>query len=257
MARERPWMKFYPADWRADPMLRVCSIGARGLWVEMLALMHESERYGRLLVNGEKPTDADLAALTGVPLDVMVPLIAELEKRGVFSRDSDGIIYSRRMKRDEKKAEIARKTGKRGGNPKLLEQKEIPASDNGGDKRTDNGGLKAHMPEAREERTTDVVPKKTRLDEDWEPDQFGPKTESRAIIDAWSPDEYRRQLEAFKAHHAANGSRFEKWQQAWSTWVINSRQFNRGRQQQPQPSSAVGSDYLATIAKEVEEGRWQ
>jgi hypothetical protein len=56
-ARERPWMKFYPADWRADPMLRVCSIGARGLWIELLALMHESERYGHLLVNGKQPTD--------------------------------------------------------------------------------------------------------------------------------------------------------------------------------------------------------
>jgi len=47
-----PWMKFYPADWRSDPMLRLCSLAARGLWAEMICLMHEAEPYGSLLVNG-------------------------------------------------------------------------------------------------------------------------------------------------------------------------------------------------------------
>ena len=37
----RPWMKWYPADWRSDPGLRMCSFAARGLWADLLALMHE------------------------------------------------------------------------------------------------------------------------------------------------------------------------------------------------------------------------
>ena len=48
-----PWMKFYPSDWRADPALRMCSLGARGLWAEMMCIMHEAEPYGCLLVNGQ------------------------------------------------------------------------------------------------------------------------------------------------------------------------------------------------------------
>jgi hypothetical protein len=63
----QPWMKFYPQDWRADEKLRLCSLAARGLWMEMLALMHRSERYGQLLINGHVPTDAQLAVQVGAP----------------------------------------------------------------------------------------------------------------------------------------------------------------------------------------------
>jgi hypothetical protein len=48
----QPWFKFYPASWRSDPALRTCSISARGLWIDLLCLMHESEPAGYLLLNG-------------------------------------------------------------------------------------------------------------------------------------------------------------------------------------------------------------
>ena len=47
---DNPWMKFYTADWRSDPALRMCSMAARGLWVEMICLMHEATPYGQLLI---------------------------------------------------------------------------------------------------------------------------------------------------------------------------------------------------------------
>lgn len=152
-ARERPWMKFYPADWRADPLLRNCSLLARGLWMEMLALMHESDRYGYLLVNGKAPTDRQLAVQAGATVDEISAALAELESEGVFSRDHAGTIYSRRMKRDEKKSEIARKVGRKGGNPKLSNHKGNSAQDNREDKPQVNGGDKPHMPEARVQST--------------------------------------------------------------------------------------------------------
>lgn len=148
-ARERPWMKFYPADWRSDPMLRNCTLTARGLWMEMLALMHESERYGYLLVNGKPPSDRQLAIQAGALFDEIPAALAELEAEGVFSRDRNGVIYSRRMIRDEKKADHARKVGKKGGNPRLAKQTENSAQDNPQDKRTVNGGDKAQRPESR------------------------------------------------------------------------------------------------------------
>lgn len=141
----QPWMKFYPADWRADEKLRMCSLAARGLWVEMLALMWRAQPIGHMTVNGKAPTDAQLAALAGAPPDQIPDLIGELETAGVFSRTAQGVIYSRRMTRDAKKARISVKNGKAGGNPTLLKQRGNPGWDNPQDK----AGDKAQKPEAR------------------------------------------------------------------------------------------------------------
>lgn len=149
MSAASPWMKFYPQDWRADEKLRLCSLAARGMWIEMLALMHRSERYGHLLIGGHVPTDAQLAVQVGSSTPEVSEMIGQLEAAGVFSRAVGGAIYSRRMTRDEKKAKTARLNGKRGGNPKLRKQKENGASDKGQDKASDNGGLKPQKPEAR------------------------------------------------------------------------------------------------------------
>jgi hypothetical protein len=124
-------MKFYPQDWRADEKLRLCSLAARGLWIEMLALMHRSERYGQLLISGRVPTDGQLAVQVGASPDEVIAMLAELSDAGVFSRAASGAIYSRRMTRDHKKAENARKNGKKGGNPSLGNKRGISASDKG------------------------------------------------------------------------------------------------------------------------------
>ena len=147
-AHKNPWMKFYPSDWRADPRLRMCSLAARGLWMEMLALMHEAEQYGHLLVSGLAPTDAQLAVLAGAPSDQIPGLLGELESAGVFSRTRKGVIYSRRMTRDAKKAATARENGKNGGNPTLGKETSNRTSDNP----TLKGGDKPQKPEARDQR---------------------------------------------------------------------------------------------------------
>ena len=41
-----PWLKFYPRDWRGDQALRLVSLHARGLWIELLCVMHEATPYG-------------------------------------------------------------------------------------------------------------------------------------------------------------------------------------------------------------------
>ncbi len=127
-----PWLKFYPTDWRADPALRMCSLAARGLWMEMLCIMHEAEPYGSLRVNGRPVTERQLSALAGGEVG---DLLCELEDAGVFSRDDDGTVYSRRMQRDAEKAARDKANGKGGGNPSL--------------KRGVNPPDKAQKPEAR------------------------------------------------------------------------------------------------------------
>jgi hypothetical protein len=118
-ARKLPWMKFYPADWRADPALRMCSLAARGLWMEMLSIMHEADPRGSLLINGKAIGAKQLASLCGATLRETIALLTELEAAGVFSHAEDGTIFSRRMKRDDEKAEQDKANGKAGGNPRL------------------------------------------------------------------------------------------------------------------------------------------
>lgn len=152
----KPWMKFYPADWQADPALRSCSLSARGLWVEMLAVMQKSERVGHLLVNGKAPSPRVLAVLCGAASREVSRGLDELASTGVFSRDGDGVIFSRRMVRDEERAARDKANGGRGGNPRLK------AGDNGGVNPSDNGGDKAQKPEARGQKDNARGP---RLDE--------------------------------------------------------------------------------------------
>lgn len=114
-----PWFKFYPSAWRSDPALRVCTAGARGLWIEMLCLMHEAVPRGSLLINGKQVSEAQLASLCGLPVKDTKALIAELENAGVFSREDNGTVYSRKMRRDDEKAARDKANGKGGGNPNL------------------------------------------------------------------------------------------------------------------------------------------
>ncbi len=146
---KKPWLKFYPTDWRSDPKLRMCSIAARGLWIELMGIMHEAEPYGHLLVSGRPPTSHQLAALVGASTDQITELLAELESLDVFSRTGDGVVYSRRMTRDARKANVARNAGKKGGNPTLCKQSGISPSVNPPDKGAVNGLDKPHIPETR------------------------------------------------------------------------------------------------------------
>ena len=43
---KRPSFQFYPGDWKLNKKLRLCSIAARGAWVEVLCFLHDSDEYG-------------------------------------------------------------------------------------------------------------------------------------------------------------------------------------------------------------------
>ena len=114
-----PWMKWYPTDWRSDPQLRMCSLAARGLWIELIGYMHEAETYGHLLIGGQAPTPKQIAALVGINPKTVSAALSELVLHGVCSMSNSGIMYSRRMVRDFEKACKDRENGKKGGRPGL------------------------------------------------------------------------------------------------------------------------------------------
>lgn len=140
-----PWLKFYPSDWRSDPALRLCGLAARGLWIELLCIMHEADPRGYLLVNAAPLTERQIASLIGATPKEVAALISELEAAGVLSKTSSGVIFSRRIVRDAEKAAQDKANGRLGGNPKLKGGVNPP------DNRNDNGGLKAQKPEARQD----------------------------------------------------------------------------------------------------------
>ncbi len=113
---KRPAFQFYPGDWRNDLALRKCSLAARGMWIEIMCIAHECEPYGTLRHNGEPLQADDIAGLVGMcsPREAKT-LIDELVRKGVAKVDADGVIYSKRMVRDEEIRNARAEGGKAGG----------------------------------------------------------------------------------------------------------------------------------------------
>jgi hypothetical protein len=118
---KRPSFQFYPSDWLRDTALRSCSTGARGLWIDMICYMHEGNPYGHLKVGDKVILAHNLARMVGETLDVVEGWLNELKLAGVYDLTTDGVIFSRRMIRDENLRNIRALGGKLGGNPALKE----------------------------------------------------------------------------------------------------------------------------------------
>lgn len=224
-----PWFKWRPDKWRADAELRLCSFAARGLWIDLLGYMHEAKPAGYLLVAGSPPTTKELAKLVGGEHREVVSLLSELESRGVFSRDSAGRIYSRRMLRDIEKKEKAIAAGRQGGNPLLildrqdrtesLNQNHIPR----GERLEVRAESKAKagqelLPDAAAPAPAPSRKSATKLPADWE---------LPAEWLAWALSERPEWSDAtalkvglrFRDYWLSNGKRMADWAATWRNWV--------------------------------------
>lgn len=122
------WSKWFWSDWMTDKGLRVCSYAARGLWIDMLAIMAESEKVGYLMIAGRPLSAEELARATGGTVEEVLPLLAELEAAKVFSRDKAKNLYSRRLVRDENRRRSSAAGGKKGGPASLEKETGIHAT---------------------------------------------------------------------------------------------------------------------------------
>lgn len=115
--QKAPALQWYPGDWQRDTALRSCSLAARGLWVEMLNVMHDGAPRGTMRAGDRRLDSPDvISRMAGAsPSEDVAALLAELESAGVYSREPDGTIYSRRMVRDTKLQEVRREAGSKGG----------------------------------------------------------------------------------------------------------------------------------------------
>jgi hypothetical protein len=116
-----PALQFYPGDWRKAPDVQSLNYHDRGMWFEMLLLMHESEERGKLMLNGAAMPEDALANVLGVDKQELKTCLSTLLTYGVASLDEEtGVIFCRRMVRDESVRQQKIKAGKMGGNPVLL-----------------------------------------------------------------------------------------------------------------------------------------
>ena len=111
-----PFLKFYPSNWRADAGIRSSSLAARGFWAECLFLMHEATPRGYLVIQGKPPTDRALAVQVGATPAEVKRYRRELLEQGVAEVTREGVLFSRKMVRDE----VRRQNGSKGGNPQLV-----------------------------------------------------------------------------------------------------------------------------------------
>lgn len=220
-------MKWYPGDWRADPKLRACEPLSRYVWMEMLGLMHEAEPYGHLVLSGRAMDYKTLSRLIGVEVGEVKRAVKELEDRGVFSRTDGGVIFSRRMIRDENRRKMLIENGKRGGNPLLIKQ---PLSD-GLDNQPHNYPDNTQIPEARKEdsslRSESPVPDGTGP-----PARAPPKLEPARVVaermlaiwrdvlgDTGLPMPRRLEADRIRAAAAAWRERFGGQEERWRAHV--------------------------------------
>lgn len=185
------WSKFFWNDWRGDPALRMCSLAAQGLWMQMLCVAAESDPVGYVTIAGHAVDEAGLARLVGETVDVVKTLLAELRHRGVFSVTKGGVIYNRRMVRTEKKARIARENGKMGGNPSLCKTTVSDASDN---------------PPLVEERTPEARSQKLEVGSEDSNESSAARAATQVVIPFTPPDDPKRELYRFGIEVLGNKS---------------------------------------------------
>lgn len=115
-----PAFQFYPGDWRRDPGVQALDHAAKGVWIDLLCMMHDSPERGRLVFpTGAAMPDAAIARNLGMPEADWKQIRSTLISYGVASEDEKGVLFNRRMVREEalrqKKIEAGRKGGERSG----------------------------------------------------------------------------------------------------------------------------------------------
>lgn len=241
---KRPAFQFYPADWRNDAGLKLCSLSARGLWIEMICIMHAAEPYGHLCAAGRPLDTRDLSKLVGESERDVKKWLDELVRNNVCSSE-EGAIISRRMVRDESLRErraaggeagsefghLGAEHGKKGGRPrKETGDKKPPLNPPpSSSSSSSSSNNEDTAPSAKSPRGT-ALPKDWELPGDWKTWAEGARPDVDVLTVADSFRDY------WVAKPGKDGRKAD-WLATWRNWVRNQRS---GSAQRPQGAEAVG-----------------
>lgn len=105
----RPSFQFYPGDWQANSNLKRCTHAEKGVWMDVMCLMHDQEEYGIL-----RWSIKEIAQAVGCSAAVLRGLIDKEILKGVEKGKCNSFIYVPR-------------SGRKDGDPvTLIEEQEGP-----------------------------------------------------------------------------------------------------------------------------------
>jgi hypothetical protein len=121
-----PGFWFFTGDWMKDPELRFCSLFARGLLVDLLCILFEAKEQGFASnPDGTPRTNEQIvAAISGGDAPEKLAALEELEKSGALSRDSRGVLFSRRLSRLSELSAKRKQNGSKGGSKRQAKPKQ-------------------------------------------------------------------------------------------------------------------------------------
>jgi hypothetical protein len=243
---KRPAFMFYPADWRKDTALQSCSVAARGTWIDMMCIAHQCDPYGVLAINGSAMGVAQIARLIGETERRTGALLAELENAGVFSRDTAGAIFSRRMVKDEHIRNVRAKAGhegwqaqsgkrSRGKFARANREQEEGASGNlleqTLEQKTALSYSSSDVPPIPPQNSSNGKPKRRRQRLPATPCPYTFEVTEDMSVWAQSKglpaDRVMNETEKFINHHRSHGTTFTRWDSAWQNWVIKAVEYGR------------------------------
>lgn len=245
---KRPSFQFYPADWKGNAKLRRCSEAARGAWMDILCILHDSDEYGVC-----RWPLADLARAAGVAIKLARELAEKLVLKGadrgaepfVFTPTHAGKAgepvtlvdpstgpcwYSSRFVRDEWVRQ------RRGAATQFTTDNQPPKDTPKhtiGERQGD--GPSSTSPSSEEQSSTLRVEAKPRAkarrslpevfplqaDKDWSQTRWLAK--GRADLCAGMAEE----IEKFRDHHTSKATMSADWSGSWRTWARNAMTMNR------------------------------
>jgi hypothetical protein len=207
---KRPSFQFYPSDWLRDTALRSCSTGARGLWMDMICFMHEGKPYGHLKVGDKVILPSNLARMVGDNSDVVADWLLELSQAGVYDTTEDGVIFSKRMVRDENLRQIRAAGGSKGGNPALMDKGKVNLEDK--QKSTPSSSSASSSTNKEKTQRGSRLPTDWTLPNDWKAwaEQERPDLNTKTVADSFK--------DFWIAKAGAGGVKLD-WQATWRNWI--------------------------------------
>jgi uncharacterized protein YdaU (DUF1376 family) len=127
MRKKLPHIPFYTGDYMKDPELSLCTSATRGIWMDLLCAMHESDRSGEL--RGTSEQLARLARCSTVELDHALADLQTSRAANVEKRSGVWTIANRRMKREAALREKRASAGSIGGSKTQANREQKPDTD--------------------------------------------------------------------------------------------------------------------------------
>ncbi len=230
---EYPWFKFFVRDWQGNHSLRVVSLAARGLWLEMLAIMHEASPFGHLVLNDKPVPTETLALMVGSTRDEVEKLLAELNAASVFRVNRKGAIHSARMIKERVRSEKSRKGAEKQWSQARKKTKESTAPN--GSPTAKKLEVRSQSPDSKEEPFGSS--QASRLPAEWglSPELLGWTAEN---FPAATQSEIKLEVERFRNYWTAKdgpGAVKRDWDAAWRFWALNQwRSDGNSQPQRPQ-----------------------